>query len=141
MFDRTRLYGDNHKYFVDLRPRIFDVQIYPEICDPADPDYDEDHPCGWATILVGGMRFGGSPTTIDYDVDMMAMGCDAPDNRIFTSAYFILDITNPEKPPVLLGEYTKTFEDADGDGSRMMVRVRSGPRLHNGHFNHDTHED
>jgi type IV pilus assembly protein PilY1 len=100
--------GDQHKYFVDLRPRIFDVQIFND---------DTDHPHGWGTILVGGMRFGGSPTTIDYLVDMDSDGTgETPDNRIFTSAYFILDITNPEKPPVLLAEFTKTFEDLNGNG-------------------------
>ena len=89
----------DHKYFVDMKPRIFDVQIF----DPADPD----HPGGWGTILVGGMRFGGAriaANTID------ANGNDSPDYpddpRQFTSAYFIFDITNPEEKPELLGELT-----------------------------------
>jgi type IV pilus assembly protein PilY1 len=82
--------GESHKYFVDQVPRIFDVQIF---------DEDEDHPGGWGTILVGGMRFGGTPITID--------------NRTFTSAYFVLDITNPEKPPRLLGELTYTGVEAN----------------------------
>ena len=32
-----------HKYYVDLKPRIFDVQIF---------EPDTDHPNGWGTILV-----------------------------------------------------------------------------------------
>jgi type IV pilus assembly protein PilY1 len=106
----------DHKYFVDLRPRIFDVQIF---------NVDADHPNGWGTILVGGMRFGGSkvqPGSFDEDgnprFDYNGDGVpDYDDNREFTSAYFILDITNPEKPPVLLAEFTRTLEDVDGDGT------------------------
>ncbi|MEW6220823.1 MAG: PilC/PilY family type IV pilus protein [Thermodesulfobacteriota bacterium] len=88
----------DHKYYVDLRPRLFDVQIFAD---------DSDHPGGWGTILVAGMRFGGTPvvpSTLDLDG---VPGPDYPaDNRTFTSAYFILDVTNPEKPPQLLAEYT-----------------------------------
>jgi type IV pilus assembly protein PilY1 len=118
--------GDEHKYFVDLRPRIFDVQIFNEEQEcTSDSNLlykhpDCIHPNGWGTILVGGMRFGGSPTTIDYLVDIDNDGTgEAPDNRIFTSAYFILDITNPEMPPVLLGEYTKTFNPDDGESPEV----------------------
>ncbi len=58
---------EDHKYYVDLRPRIFDVQIFePEpACNDGDPTPTPladgcIHPNGWGTILVGGMRFGGS---------------------------------------------------------------------------------
>jgi type IV pilus assembly protein PilY1 len=128
----------DHKYFVDLRPRIFDVQIFND---------DADHPNGWGTILVGGMRFGGSkvqPGGYDEDgdprfdfngdnlpdysedfnnngsldvgdgEDLNVNGTLEHDNREFTSAYFILDITNPEKPPKLLAEFTRTLDDPDG---------------------------
>lgn len=83
------LYG--HKYYVDLVPRIFDVQIF----DKTDPDY----PNGWGTILVGGMRFGGEKVLLN--------------GKTFSSAYFILDITNPEAPPKLLGEMTFTGSEAE----------------------------
>ncbi|MEA1932864.1 MAG: hypothetical protein U9N60_00275 [Thermodesulfobacteriota bacterium] len=104
----------SHKYFVDLRPRIFDVRIFPEYntktaCETAGGTWDEenteclsDHPGGWGTILVGGMRLGGAKVTA------AALNGAADDTREFTSAYFILDITNPEKPPTLLGELTRT---------------------------------
>jgi type IV pilus assembly protein PilY1 len=88
----------DHHYFVDMKPRIFDVQIFTA---------DAAHPNGWGTILVGGMRFGGAriaANTIDGDGDSSP---DEPaDPRQFTSAYFILDITNPEVKPELLGELT-----------------------------------
>ncbi|MFH7320899.1 pilus assembly protein [Desulfurivibrio sp. D14AmB] len=80
-----------HKYYVDLVPRIFDVQIF----DPTDPNYPE----GWGTILVGGMRFGGEKVNLN--------------GKTFASAYFVLDITNPEEPPRLLGEMTYTGSEAE----------------------------
>lgn len=82
----------NHVYYVDLKPRIFDAQIFP---------VDATHPGGWGTVLVGGMRFGGGE--ISVDVDTTSPGSDV---RSMRSAYFILDITNPEQAPVLLTEFT-----------------------------------
>jgi type IV pilus assembly protein PilY1 len=117
---------ENHKYFVDLRPRIFDVQIFtpesactdtstsPPTATPLDPGCI--HPNGWGTILVGGMRFGGAKfRPSDYDDDGTQEYPD--DNREFTSSYFIFDITDPERVPTLLGEFTRTIADADGDGA------------------------
>ncbi len=85
-----------HKYYVDQVPRVFDVRIFEEesACSTDLNDPACIHPGGWGTILVGGMRFGGEKTEVN--------------DRTFTSAYFILDITNPEQPPVLLGEMTFT---------------------------------
>lgn len=85
----------SHKYFVDLKPRVFDAQIF---------EPDEDHPYGWGTILVGGLRFGGAPIS--------AAEIDPADTtgRQFISSYFIMDITNPEKKPILLGELTQSFD-------------------------------
>jgi hypothetical protein len=90
-----------HKYYVDLRPRIFDAQIFSP---------DTMHPNGWGTILVGGMRFGGAP------VHAKELNGLATDNRVFASSYFVFDITDPEQPPKLLGEITRTSEDVNFDG-------------------------
>ncbi len=76
-----------HRYYVDLKPRVFDVRIFAD---------DADHPHGWGTIMVAGMRFGGG--SVDADA--------AGDTRKFVSSYAIFDITNPEEPPDLLGELT-----------------------------------
>jgi type IV pilus assembly protein PilY1 len=96
----------DHKYFVDLKPRIFDVQIFDD-----DSLTTNIHPGGWGTILVAGMRFGGARISAS-ELDTADNGIqDHPgDTRQFTSAYFILDITNPEQKPVLLGELT--FENS-----------------------------
>lgn len=85
-----------HKYFVDLKPRVFDAQIFAK---------DTDHPEGWGTILVGGLRFGGAPVQVPYPAT------DGKNAKPFVSSYFILDITNPEKPPVLLAELTQEFDN------------------------------
>ena len=104
----------NHKYFVDGPPRIFDVRIFEEEA-ACSTGYDSDgcvHPGGWGTILVGYMRFGGAPLLADDSAI-------PTDNREFISSYFILDITDPEQPPTLLAEMTKTTDtqDYDGDGT------------------------
>jgi len=89
-----------HVYYCDQKPRIFDARIY----DPTLAATDV-HPHGWATILVGGMRFGGGPIRTDKNHDgTFVLGTD----KTMRSAYFILDITNPEAPPTLLGEVTFT---------------------------------
>ncbi len=95
-----------HVYYVDLKPKVTDVRIF----DPADPD----HPGGWGTILIGGFRMGGScgncttqgtPMTFAANFDN-AGGVDAA--RTFLSAYFVLDITNPDKVPALLWSFSDT---------------------------------
>jgi len=104
----------DHKYFVDLEPRLFDVQIFEEEAACSSGGYYDSgcvHPKGWGTIVVGGMRFGGTPT----DADSIAS-----DHREFMSSYFILDITDPERPPTLLGEITttdETYDWSDGNGT------------------------
>jgi type IV pilus assembly protein PilY1 len=116
-----------HKYFVDLHPRVFDVRIF----DPT----DGVHTGGWGTILVQGMRFGGAkilPSTLDLDDNGSA---DYPaDTREFTSAYIILDITDPEGPPTLLGEITLTTGGTEVDlgyttASPTMVTMKNGANV------------
>lgn len=104
-----------HKYYVDQRPRIFDAQIFKE---------DADHPGGWGTILVGAMRFGGAPVLASD------LNGNANDKREFTSSYFVLDITNPEKDPALLGEITRTTEQVSGaDKYADMNYTTSSPAM------------
>jgi type IV pilus assembly protein PilY1 len=76
----------SHVYYVDSKVHVFDVNIFS----------GSDYPGGWGTILVVGMRFGGGPYTLD----------DGNDDRTMRSAYIIMDVTNPEKPPKLLAEIT-----------------------------------
>ncbi|MCF6364097.1 MAG: hypothetical protein L3J88_12310 [Gammaproteobacteria bacterium] len=82
----------NHVYYVDLRPRIFDAKIFPA---------SGTHPGGWGTVLVGGMRFGGGEISVDVDTSN-----PGGDTRTMRSAYFLLDITDPEQPPTLMLEFS-----------------------------------
>ena len=103
--------GNSHKYFVDKEPRIFDMRIFTEEPVCATDPYDKNcvHPKGWGTILVGAMRFGGASITAGTEGTW-----ESTDNRQFISSYFILDITDPERPPKLLGELTRTTENVSG---------------------------
>ncbi|MDP0561290.1 MAG: PilC/PilY family type IV pilus protein [Candidatus Endonucleobacter sp. (ex Gigantidas childressi)] len=76
-----------HVYYMDGESQAFDVNIFTA---------DADHPGGWGTILVIGMRQGGGA------IDVTAEG----HKRIMRSGYVVLDVTNPEKPPILLDEIT-----------------------------------
>ncbi|GAB4342366.1 MAG: hypothetical protein Kow0089_17370 [Desulfobulbaceae bacterium] len=114
--------GYDHKYFVDQRPRIFDVQIFQEeaACRDinGDPQFDAAgciHPNGWGTILVNGMRFGGAPINA---VDLNGVGGDT---RRFASSWFIMDITDPESKPTLLGELT-----FNNDGTTANIGYTTG---------------
>ncbi|WPD21566.1 MAG: hypothetical protein SD837_15310 [Candidatus Electrothrix scaldis] len=102
----------DHKYFVDLEPRIADVQIFkPETACATDVTSDDCiHAGGWGTILIGGMRFGGAAIDAENLNGLDGSGADGiHDTREFSSSYFILDITDPENPRVL-GELTRTTD-------------------------------
>lgn len=87
-----------HVYYVDLKPTITEARVFTP---------DADHPGGWGTILIGGFRMGGS-------CGQCAVGSGAPPmtatiggvSRTFYSAYFALDVTNPEVDPKLLWVFT-----------------------------------
>ena len=72
-------YRHCHTYYVDLRSYVTDAQIF----DGNNPKY----PGGWGTLLIGGMRLGGSPISTPADT--------------FTSAYFAIDVTDPVNPAPL----------------------------------------
>ena len=76
-----------HVYYMDGQPLIFDANIFPD---------DADHPKGWGTVLVMGMGLGGGPIDV-------SIGGSTVTRR---SAYVVMDITNPEKPPKVLAEIT-----------------------------------
>jgi|UPI000781F9A5 type IV pilus assembly protein PilY1 len=88
----------SHVYYVDLKPKVSDVRIFTP---------DADHPDGWGTILIGGFRMGGSCGNCTASTGAPAMTVNiGGTNRTFYSAYFVLDITNPEVDPKLLWVFT-----------------------------------
>ncbi len=86
-----------HVYYVDMPPVVKDVRIFTP---------DTDHPNGWGTVLIGGFRFGGScgacPAGQGPKMTVTISGTDYD----FFSAYFALDITNPEVAPKLLWSFS-----------------------------------
>ena len=84
--------GYEHTYYVDGEPRLYDVNIFTP---------DSTHVEGWGTVLVVGMRFGGAPITVDSDGNGTVGNSG---DETLRSAYVVLDVTDPESPPVLLGE-------------------------------------
>jgi type IV pilus assembly protein PilY1 len=81
----------SHVFYVDLAVRSTDANIFTP---------DADHVNGWGTIIIVGMRFGGGEIDVE---DNFGSGNE---KRAFKSAYYALDVTNPEVPPKLLWRFT-----------------------------------
>ncbi len=92
-----------HVYYNDLKPKVFDAKIFPNGTYDDGTDGEPD----WGTLLVGGMRFGGGQ--IVADMDKTDGNVAAAGDPVMSSAYFILDITDPESEPTVLAEIR--FED------------------------------
>jgi len=116
-----------HVAYMDLKPKVTDVRIF---CDSGNPNTTcwtgqsatGTHPAGWGTILIAGMRWGGScgvcsTTTVDAAGNLsngggppMVVTADftgsGKSTRAFYSAYYVFDITDPEQDPVLLWTLT-----------------------------------
>ena len=87
-----------HVYYVDMPPVVKDVRIFTP---------DTDHPNGWGTVLIGGFRLGGSCGACTPGGGGPPMGVTiSGTDRYFYSAYFVLDITNPEAQPKLLWSFS-----------------------------------
>ncbi len=135
-----------HVYYVDLKPKVTDARIFTP---------DADHPNGWGTILIGGMRLGGScgacvAATGAPPMTVTANFGSGIQTRTFYTAYFVLDITNPEKPPVLLWSFSdptlglstsypsvvrvnpSTDARASNTNAQWFVLIGSGPTGYDG---------
>lgn len=87
-----------HVYYCDLKPKIFDAKVLPNGKHYTDSDGQPN----WGTLLVAGMRFGGGAITAD--MDKTDGNTPQADDRKMASAFFIIDITDPESPPEILAE-------------------------------------
>jgi len=94
----------DHIPFVDAPVRVADVKIFQEeaACSTDISHPDCVHPSGWGTILIAGMGFGGGPIAVDSDSSGTLTNAD----RILSSSFSVFDITNPEKAPILLEEFS-----------------------------------
>ena len=118
---------NTHVYYVDLKPRIADVKIFTP---------DSVHINGWGTVLIGGMRLGGSPTntTATGATGLTISNFNGGStSRTFRSAYFALDITVPVNPNLLweytdanLG-YTASYPTVIKVGAKWYAVFGSGP--------------
>ena len=88
-----------HVYYVDLKPTIAEARIFTP---------DADHPGGWGTILIGGFRMGGSCGSCVAGGALPMKATIGGVERTFYSAYFVLDITNPEVNPKLLWSFSSS---------------------------------
>ncbi|HKT35871.1 MAG TPA: hypothetical protein VJR03_13675 [Nitrospira sp.] len=113
-----------HVSYVDLKPKVTDVNIFtPEaacgtVSNPTPTATGCIHPAGWGTVLILGLRFGGScgscvgvsgtngggpPLSVTAKFDGVTTT-----TRTFYSGYIVLDITNPEADPVVLTAYSSS---------------------------------
>ncbi|MGQ9618313.1 MAG: pilus assembly protein [Candidatus Aminicenantia bacterium] len=81
-----------HVYYVDGRTLVVDASVN----GPSGGTKTKD---SWRTILIGTMRFGGKPITIQGNFGL------GNETRTFSSAIFAIDVTDPENPS-LLWEFT-----------------------------------
>lgn len=101
---QTSYNEEKHVYYVDQKPRVFDAKIFTAEAECTDiTNAGCEHPNGWGTVMVIGMRFGGGSIIADMDKRDGATMPEGED-RTLKSAFMIFDITNPEKPPKLLSE-------------------------------------
>jgi type IV pilus assembly protein PilY1 len=135
-----------HAYYVDLKPKVVDARIFTP---------DTDHPNGWGTVLIGGFRMGGScgACTAGTGAPPMTVTADfgsGVQTRTFYSAYFAVDITNPDQNPKLLWVFTdptlglatsypavlRVNPSADpktaNTNAKWLMTVGSGPTAYNG---------
>lgn len=113
--------GYTHVFYVDGSPRATDAKIFADSSNSSGPCAAAGsgmcHPGGWGTVLVVPFRLGGGdikvPVAIDptKNWDPTGAKCDGTTTTNCTwkesfSAYVVLDVTDPEKAPVLLAELT-----------------------------------
>lgn len=115
-----------HSYYVDLKPKVTDVRIF------TDDGATGHHPGGWGTILIGGFKLGGScgyctdtdgapPMTFTATFESSR----GSEDRTFYSGYFVLDITDPERDPILIGVFTNEKGLGLANSYPTVVRVNT----------------
>lgn len=110
-----------HLYYNDLSVRIVDVSIGDSSVNNTTFPAGTKTVSSWRTIAIGGMRFGGAPHG----------GTPAPPLAdVGFSAYYAIDITDPEHP-VPLWEFS---DDDMGYSSSYPTVIRTGAKDKNGNW-------
>tara|TARA_R110001583_G_scaffold26571_7_gene95845 strand:+ start:10731 stop:15644 length:4914 start_codon:yes stop_codon:yes gene_type:complete len=119
-----------HVYYMDGVGFAQDVKIFDDEASAVSAGTNV-HKNGWGTILVMGMRYGGGAMDLDTN-------SDGTTDKTTGSGYVIMDITDPEAPPVLLAEimapefgYTTgkpaIVKDISGTNNEWFLVFGSGP--------------
>jgi type IV pilus assembly protein PilY1 len=113
-------YGTCHIFYNDLTANVWDMKLGSD----------------WKSILVGGMRLGGTPIGVDHDNNAGTA------NITLRSAIFALDVTDPNNPQVLWEKNDNGASDKFGYttskpipvkvGSNWYLVFGSGPKSRNG---------
>ncbi|NLV96691.1 MAG: hypothetical protein GX043_05065 [Desulfovibrionales bacterium] len=143
-------YGsDLHVAYMDLEPKVFEARIF-FASDGVTPIDNARYPNGWGTILVAGMRLGGATIQADLNKNRTY---DQDKDRTMSSAYVIIDITDPEQPPNVLAEIAmprqgfttcqptlipmSTPNAVSEDANQWFLTFGSGPADSQGNANRD----
>ncbi|HEY4143856.1 hypothetical protein [Pinirhizobacter sp.] len=100
----------SHVFYVDGSPVVSDVKIFGNAtadgCSSGTPNVDsQGHVCGWGTIMVVPFRTGGGPISVNTLGCSGTSAASCPSTvQTSNSSYVIMDITDPEQPPTVLGE-------------------------------------
>jgi type IV pilus assembly protein PilY1 len=115
-----------HLYYVDLAPQVFDASI-----GGADDNATTRNANHWATILIGGMRFGGACR----DNTATCTDCvKSPVSGGGFSSYFAIDVTNPEVPSVLWEFPDSALGLGLATTGPAIVRINAGNRSTKGNW-------
>jgi len=112
-----------HLYYVDLAPQVFDASI-----GGAGDNATTREASHWATVLIGGMRFGGAcrentATCTDCVKSPVSSGG--------LSSYFAMDVTNPVSPRVLweFPDSDRTYSASYPFSSSPLGFATTGPAI------------
>jgi Tfp pilus tip-associated adhesin PilY1 len=86
----------SHSYYVDLSPMVVDIKNTSGL-DKILPNGQNWENGTWRTVLIGGLRLGGRTIELDNP---------AAPVKYLHSEYFALDVTDPEKEPILLWRFS-----------------------------------
>lgn len=128
----------DHLFVVDRTPTVVDASILLPLDTSTCTNAADYSTCGkpadgstWATVVIGGMGFGGANRNSSETCTQGATGTciKTPVANIGYSSYFALDVTNPESPKYLwefVGDPANNhFLGATTTGP-AVVRVNSG---------------
>ena len=139
-----------HVYYVDSKSKAFDARVFPT-------EGDTVHPNGWGTILIMGLRFGGTPYNLGWQINHWRLVPPsiftetsfpvAPAGTVVTtnqlnSSFICLDVTIPDTPRVLwelwdpLLGYTVNYPAVAKVGDKWFFISGSGPTDLDGFSSH-----